>query len=168
MYVIDFDYLYVDGKTLVTEQSKINTFEFNFDHGSTLALREYSGTCRILQFNNLELISHVSLTYECPLTGPMYFYLLGKCYFVDMTEQSYNDAKESCKTKFGNNQLGRLFEPKTLESSQEITNAAKSLSGKTYLWIGITVWPGSRNWLYTSGGALSFSGMIQSYISQVL
>ena len=56
MCVIDFDYLYVDGKTLVTEQSKINTFEFNFDHGSTLALREYSGTCRILQFNNLELI----------------------------------------------------------------------------------------------------------------
>ena len=165
MYVIDCDYLYVDGKTLVTEQSKVNenTFEFNFDHGSTLAIREYLGT--ILQFNNLELISHVSLTYECPLTGPMYFYLLGKCYFVDTTEQYYNSANENCKTKFGNNHLGRLFEPKTLESSQEITNAAKSVSGKTYLWIGITVWPGSRNWLYTSGGALSFSGMIVHFIS---
>ena len=135
------------------------TLEFNFYHGSTLAIREHLGT--ILQFNNLELISHISLTYECPLSfGSMYFHLLGNCYFVDTTEQSYNDAKENCKNKFGNNQLGRLFEPKTLQSSQEITNKAKSLSGKTYLWIGITVWPGTRNWLYTSGGALSFSGMI--------
>jgi hypothetical protein len=100
--------------------------------------------------------THISLTYECPLFfGSMYFHLLGKCY-----EQSYNDAKESCKTKFVNNQLGRLFEPKTLESSQEITNAAQSVSGKTYLWIGITVRPGTRNWVYTSGGELSFSGMI--------
>ena len=139
------------------------TFEFNFYHGSTLAIREYLGT--ILQFNNLELISHVSLTYKCPLSfGSMYFHLLGKCYFVDIAEQDYNAAKESCKNKFGNNHLGRLFEPKTLESSQQITNAALSVSGKTYLWIGITVWPGTRNWLYTSGGALSFSGMIQSYI----
>ena len=139
------------------------TFEFNFYHGSTLAIREYLGT--ILQFNNLELISHVSLTYKCPLSfGSMYFHLLGKCYFVDIAEQDYNAAKESCKNKFGNNHLGRLFEPKTLESSQQITNAALSVSGKTYLWIGITVWPGTRNWLYTSGGALSFSGMIQSYM----
>ena len=143
------------------------TIEFNFYHRSTLAIREYLGT--ILQFNNFELISHDSLTYECPLSfGSMYFYVLGKCYFVDMTLQSYNDAKENCKTKFGNYQLGRLFEPKTLESSQEITNAAKIVSGKTYLWIGITVRPGTRNWVYTSGGALSFSGMIQSYTSQVL
>ena len=49
-----------------------------------------------------------------------------------MAEQSYNDAKESCKTKFGNNQLGRLFEPKTLESSQEITTAAKIR--KSHMW----------------------------------
>lgn len=148
IYVINCDYVYVDGKTVVTEQSKINTFEFNFDHGSTLAFREYSGICRILQFNNLELISHVSLTYECPLTGPMYFYLLGKCYFVDTTEQYYNSANDNCKTKFGNNHLGGLFEPKTLESSETVTNYAKSTSGKSYLWIG-SYWISSGNvyWL---------------------
>ena len=41
----------LDGKSLVTEQNKVNEniFEFNFGHESTLTLREYSGT--IIQAN---------------------------------------------------------------------------------------------------------------------
>ena len=61
-----------------------------------------------------------------------------------------------------------FFSQKLLNLVKKLQMQPKVYQEKTYLWIGITVWPGSRNWLYTTGGALSFSGMVQSYISQAL
>ena len=132
-----------------------NTFEFNFNHESILEIREVGST--ILQFNHLEIINHRSLTYDCPVTGSMYFYVEGKCFFVDTDLRTYDEAKENCKNRFGKQLLGRLFEPKTIEVNNNVAQATYDITGEYAFWIGIKVAPGSKIFYYDSWGALPFS-----------
>ena len=86
----------------------------------------------------------------------MYFYLLGKCYFVNVDIQNYDNAIESCKTRFGNHLLGRLFEPKSIDVSRAVYDDAHGITGITKFWIGIR--QSGNPWYYGSGGRIAFSG----------
>lgn len=101
---------------------------------------------------------------NCPVDDPRYSgiaepggtgaYRLvnGQCYFFERTLMSYEEAKVNCGTKF-NSSGGILFEPKTSQIINNITDLSKSIfnNDNGYVsWIGVNDFTKDGTFVYTS------------------
>ena len=73
---------------------------------------------------------------ECPTNQENYHLIGGQCYFFIDFNIAFDAAQSLCATKF---QGGRLFEPRSLTTSNEVSDAVNDASlGSAYYYIGIS------------------------------
>ena len=83
----------------------------------------------------------------------------GKCYYFHNEEvQSFDDAQQLCFDKFKQQGFdnGRLFEPKTSESLQQVYKLAEKFSKRQTLtiWLGLDDKKNEGKYTYSSDGTL--------------
>ena len=79
-------------------------------------------------------INHLFLG-ECPTNQVDYHLIGGQCYFFIRQNIDYDAAQSLCATKF---QDGRLFEPRSLTASDEVSIAVAAENlGSAWYYIGI-------------------------------
>jgi len=103
---------------------------------------------------------------NCPVDDPRYSgmaepggqgayrFVDGQCYFFERTLMTYEETKVNCGTKFGSSG-GILFEPKTSQIINAITDLSKSIfinaQGNGYVsWIGVNDFTKDGTFVYTS------------------
>ena len=67
----------------------------------------------------MSLLGFVSST-ECLGLGDKYFFLLGRCYFIETTTMNGEEAATNCQTQFGSFGSGRLFEPQDVATNDQV------------------------------------------------
>merc|ERR1711935_49193 len=80
--------------------------------------------------------------FRCPTEKSGYRILEGQCYFFEKVDLAYSATQEYCKTAFGPNVVGKLWEPKSLKINNEVGTEAKDIFGSSSssgsFWIGIS------------------------------
>ena len=83
----------------------------------------------------LELKKQLSHELQCP-SGSKYKVIEGICIYFETQKLNFAKASANCKTKFGNGNGGRLFEPKSLHMNQLVYEASVDV-GFSPRWIGV-------------------------------
>ena len=77
-----------------------------------------------------------------------------KCYYYEETELTPSQAKENCKSVFGDFNQGKLFEPQSVDESRFITKQAKELANFVdtifFVYIGLQKDPKDNKVIYMS------------------
>merc|ERR1711862_846955 len=79
--------------------------------------------------------------YRCPTEKNGYKLLAYQCYFFEKVNRDYGVTQEKCKSAFGPNVIGKMWEPKSLLINNVVGNEARSYFGQANgdrFWIGIT------------------------------
>merc|ERR1712008_532713 len=80
--------------------------------------------------------------FRCPTENSGYRILEDRCYFFEKVDRDYSATQEYCKTAFGPNVVGKLWEPKSLKINNVVGAEAKNIFGTSYsgygFWIGIS------------------------------
>ena len=103
-------------------------------------------------------ISHFNFqTYHfpgnCPTDDSRYKWILEHCYYLEIDDKTYEEAKANCATKFSNG--GKLFEPMSLQVSELVWEEFKdTIISKGYApWIGVNKQEAHSVYKYTSSGS---------------
>ena len=96
----------------------------------------------------------------CP-AGNHYHLIDGKCYYIGTYRKSAEDADRFCKTIFH----GRLFEPRSLDTSKKVHTFALSVKN-THFWIGVNDKDNENSWVYNSDGSPIVSSALPFYSGQ--
>ena len=99
---------------------------------------------------SVEELEPPSIVSQCPTELSGYRLIEGNCYFFETTNKNYEKAKQHCKEKFGGK--GKIFEPKTLATSQKVHKIAVDIK-KYYYWVGVNDIQSEGTWVYTSNGS---------------
>ena len=87
----------------------------------------------------------------CPTNSGYYKLIDNACYYIERQGLKYRDAQFNCRHVFGLH--GHLFEPKTINETITVYNAAKSKLGATSYWIGLdSIGRSGNEWEYSSTG----------------
>merc|ERR1712039_893341 len=83
----------------------------------------------------------------------------GKCYFLERSKKNHHDANENCKTIFGPNNIGKLFEPNNKNINDVVLGAALAKLGSNghRIWMGFNDKASEGNFKTLSGGSLPFT-----------
>jgi len=83
--------------------------------------------------------------FRCPTEDDRYRILEKQCYFFNKIHRDYSDTEYFCKTAFGPNVVGKLWEPKNLRINNVVGAEARKIFGRqdpypgqNYFWIGIS------------------------------
>jgi len=77
--------------------------------------------------------------FRCPTENSGYRILEDRCYFFEKVDRDYSVTQEYCKTAFGPNVVGKLWEPKSLKINNVVGAEAENIFGyNRYFWIGIS------------------------------
>merc|ERR1711971_726782 len=77
--------------------------------------------------------------FRCPTEKSGYRILEGQCYFFEKVDRDYSATQSYCKTAFGPNIVGKLWEPKSLKINSVVGAEAGNIFGYGYgFWIGIS------------------------------
>ena len=94
----------------------------------------------------------LSILSQCPTEESGYRFIEGICYFFESTNQmNYEAAKQNCHTKF--NDMGKMFEPKTLATNEKIHRIALGYFKSSHYWVGVNDIQSEGTWVYTSDGS---------------
>ena len=88
--------------------------------------------------------------------GANYIEKEGHCYFFNGIGCDINDARDACKTIFGNNQEGKLYEPMTSRIYDMVSGAVSSKTSYN-VWIGAHDATNEGQFTYFSGGPLQYT-----------
>ena len=78
------------------------------------------------------------------------------CYFINTSALSISDAIANCQNAFGDDIVGRLFEPKDKNTSDLVVAAALGMESTNY-WLGISDKQTEGEFHYNTGSKISFS-----------
>ena len=92
----------------------------------------------------------------CLKLGDTHFFMLGKCYFVEITKFNYTDSMVNCQNKFGSNDKGTLFEPRDLATNDAVIDYAQGIRNGRF-WLGINDIDIEGTFQYATGGNLVFT-----------
>jgi len=73
----------------------------------------------------------------CPTSDPYYALVIDQCLYFEKIEMNYTDAKVNCANKMARYGKGRLYEPKSLDSSETVAAKFFELSLIDYFYIGV-------------------------------
>jgi len=93
---------------------------------------------------------------KCSGTNNQTKLILGSCYFFENSQKTFSSAKDFCRTAFGQDALGKLFEPTDLQTFQNVNETANSMLeivSNNHPWIGFER-VGSV-WKHVSNNAIS-------------
>ena len=94
---------------------------------------------------------------KCLKLGDTYTFILGKCYYVEISLLNYYDAIVNCQNQFGYNHSGKLFEPSDLAINNLVTNYAYGIRNNRF-WLGINeIVDIEGTFQYATGGNLVFT-----------
>ena len=88
--------------------------------------------------------------------GANYIEKEGHCYYFNGIACDINDARDACKTIFGNNQEGKLYEPMTSRIYNMVFGAISSKTS-SHVWIGAHDTTNEGQFTYFSGGPLQYA-----------
>ena len=71
--------------------------------------------------------------------------MMAKCFYLEEKIKTYNDAKTNCAKK-----PGRLFEPKSYESSVMVAKYVRDVSSRNFFRIGVHDIDQQYNYVYES------------------
>ena len=60
--------------------------------------------------------------YICPTEKKGYRVIDKTCYFIEKQRRKFGDAQDNCNKVFDNRKEGRLFEPRTQERNDKVSN----------------------------------------------
>ena len=91
--------------------------------------------------NNTKLIDRIIECRDpdecaCSKLGDTYFFILEKCYYVEINLSNYTDAMVNCQNQFGSNHTGKLFEPRNLLTNNLVVDYAQGITHNN-VWLGI-------------------------------
>ena len=86
----------------------------------------------------------------CENNGDGYAFINRQCYYMESKRLNYYAAKQNCYTKFGSNNLGRLFEPRQSFTYTSVHNTAISKNINEAFWLGITDLKKEGTFVYSS------------------
>merc|ERR1712129_432760 len=82
-----------------------------------------------------------AIDFRSPTENSGYRILEDRCYFFEKVDRDYSVTQEYCKTAFGPNVVGKLWEPKSLKINNVVGAEAKNIFGSSRydgFWIGIS------------------------------
>ena len=100
----------------------------------------------------VKALENIYAEFQCPTEKNGYRLIENQCYFFDRINRDYKIAQEKCKTVFGSNFIGKMWEPQSLHINNVVSSEAKSIFGTSVdhrFWIGIT---NDGNFRYQSTG----------------
>ena len=107
------------------------------DLGSNTELSKFD----ILKLKKMYHCDENTDKFRCPTEKNGFRILEGQCYFFEKVNRDYSVTQEYCKTAFGQDVVGKMWEPQSLKINNVVSSEAKNIFGtSTYdgFWIGIT------------------------------
>ena len=93
---------------------------------------------------------------DCSKLGDNYFFILEKCYYVEINLSNYTDAMVNCQNQFGSSHTGKLFEPRDLATNDAVIDYAQGIRNHQF-WLGINDIDIEGTFQYATGGNLVFT-----------